>query len=126
MPFIHIKSLPFETPPDVPAVITGICKEFAEANNIPVEHVHATWEFFKPGHYAKGNRAPASQPQSRHAVLVDLLTPDFNDPATVQKMLRTLANSLAVQANVSIRNIFINHRQAHSQMVFDDGDVVKW
>ena len=126
MPFIHIKSLPYETPFDVPTVITGICRDFAQANDIPLEHVHATWAFFAPGHFAKGGSAPRFQPESLHPILVDLLTPDFNSMQTVQKMLRTLAGSISTRAKVSMRKIFINHRPAHSDMVFDNGEVVTW
>ena len=126
MPFIHIKSLPFETPLDVPGVITGICRDFAQANDIALEHVHVTWEYFEPGHFAKGNSAPRFQPQTPHSILVDLLTPDFNSGPSVQKMMRTLADSISVRAEVSVRKIFINHRPAHSGMVFDDGEVVTW
>ncbi len=126
MPFIHIKSLPYRTPLDVPEVITGICRDFAHANDIALEHVHATWEFFAPGHFAKGDSAPRFQPEGPHSILVDLLTPDFNGIATVAKMLQTLADSIATRAKVPVRKIFINHRAAHSGMVFDDGEIVKW
>ena len=126
MPFIHIKSLPFETPFEVSSVIVDICKDFAEGNDIPLEHVHTTWEFFEPGHFAKGDSTPHYQPEGPHSVLVDLLTPDFNSTETIKKMLLTLAESISKRANIPIRKIFINHRQAHSEMVFDDGEIVSW
>ncbi len=62
-------------------------KEFAEKNHIPLDHVHTTWEFFKPGHFAKGDIAPKFQPETPHSVIVDLLTPDFNDQQTSRQML---------------------------------------
>ncbi len=126
MPFIHIKSLPFETPLDVPAVITAIGRDFAEENNIPLEHVHVTWEYFEPGHFAKGDSAPEFQPKGPHSLLVDLLTPDFNAMDAIGTMLRTLAHSISGRADVPRHKIFINHRQAFSGMVFDDGEVVTW
>ncbi len=126
MPFIHIKSLPFESPLDVPAVITGIARDFAKENEIPLEHVHVTWDYFEPGHFAKGESAPEFQPESPHSVLVDLLTPDFNAPDMIGTMLRTLAQSLSGRTGIPLHKIFINHRQAFSGMVFDDGNVVEW
>ncbi len=130
MPFIQIKSLPFEDAFDVSEAVLAITKDFSEGNDIPAFHVHTTWEFYLPGHYAKGEAAPdyhpvAVQPPS-HPLIVDLLTPDFNDADTIEKMLVTLANSIANHAPVSLDRIFINHRQARSGMVFDDGKVVKW
>ncbi len=126
MPFIHIKSLPFERPLDIPAVITGISRDFAEGNAIALEHVHVTWEYLEAGHFAKGESAPAFQPEAPHSVLVDLLTPDFNSRDAIGAMLRTLAQSISRRAQIPPNKIFINHRQALSGMVFDDGDVVTW
>ncbi len=126
MPFIHIKSLPFEKPRDVPAVITGISRDFAEENAIPLEHVHVTWEYFLPGHFAKGDSAPEFQPEGPHSILVDLLTPDFNSKETIGTMLQTLAQSICDRAQIPHNKIFINHRRAFPGMVFDDGEVVAW
>ena len=126
MPSIHIKSLPFERPLDIPAVITGISRDFAEENKIPLEHVHVTWEYFEAGHFAKGDSAPEYQPEGLHSVLVDLLTPDFNSMETISTMLQTLARSISDRAQVPSNKIFINHRQAFSGQVFDDGKLVAW
>ncbi len=54
------------------------------------------------------------------------LAPDFSDTKTIEAMLASLATSLADHAGVPIDKIFINHRQAKSGMVFDDGRVVYW
>lgn len=126
MPFIQIKSLPFERTFDVSEAVRGIARDFALANDIPLFHVHTTWEFFLAGHYAKGEDAPDMQPDSNYPVLVDLLTPDFNSAEVIEKMLNSLASSIARHAHMDIKNIFINHRYAHSEMVFDDGKIVKW
>lgn len=126
MPFIHIKSLPFQQPLDVPRVIEGIARDFAEKTDIELLHVHTTWEFLQPGHYAKGDRTPEYQPNAHHPLIVDLLTPDFNDNDTIAVMLETIAESISKRAAFPKNNIFINHRHAHSAMVFDDGEIVHW
>lgn len=126
MPFIHIKSLPFQKDIDTSEVIIRIGKDFARHNQIPLEHVHTTWEFFKPGHFAKGDLTPEFQPQEPHSLIVDLMTPDFNDSQTIRQMLLSLADSIARHARVPKSKIFINHRQAHSGMVYDDGKIVSW
>ena len=41
-------------------------------------------------------------------------------------MLQTLAQSIARRTQMPLNKIFVNHRQACSGMVFDDGDVVTW
>ena len=126
MPFIHIKSLPFEEQHDIPSAVLTISREFADKTGIVLNHIHTTWEFFQPGHYAKGDRAADYQPKQNYPIIVDLLTPDFNDLDTIAVMLECIADSISRQLDFPRHNIFINHRQAHSAMVFDDGKLVKW
>jgi phenylpyruvate tautomerase PptA (4-oxalocrotonate tautomerase family) len=126
MPFIHIRSLPFDKSFDMATVLEGLTKDFAKGTGIGLEHVTATWEFFAPGHYAVAGKAAQYQPQDSHPVLVDLLAPDFNSAATVEKMLTTVSASISKHTKVAATNIFINHRQAHSGMVFDAGEIVEW
>jgi len=126
MPFILIKSLPLKNPVDISAVLRGINRDFSKKTGIALMHLHSTWEFYPPGHYAKGDTTPEHQPEARHPIIVDLLTPDFNDAETIRLMLQTIAESIAACLPFPINNIFINHRQAHSGMVFDDGKVVEW
>jgi hypothetical protein len=82
--------------------------------------------FFAPGHYAVAGKAAKRQPQDSHPVLVDLLAPDFNPAAKVEKMLTVVASSISKRAHVAITNIFIQHRQARAGMVFDAGEIVRW
>lgn len=126
MPFIHIKSLPFEEPFVVNDVLTGLNRDFSEATAIPLFHIHSSWEFLAPGHYAKGEQAPAHQPFSHHPLMVDLLTPDFNDEKQIAVMLERIARSLSERTGFNQSNIFINHRQSYSLMVYDDGEIVSW
>jgi hypothetical protein len=126
MPFIHIKSLPFDRPLNVTSVLEGLAKDFAKGTRIALEHVTATWEFLPAGHYVVAGRAESHQPESSHPVLVDLLSPDFNSPEKVEKMLQVVASSISKRAKVPINNIFINHRRAQSGMVFDSGEVARW
>jgi phenylpyruvate tautomerase PptA (4-oxalocrotonate tautomerase family) len=126
MPFIHVKSLPFQPPLKIAAVVEGLTKDFSKGAGIGLQHVTATWEFLSPGHYAVAGKTAARQPQRSHPVLVDLLTPDFNTPAQIEKMLLVIVSSISRRAKIPKRNIFVNHRQAHSGRVFDDGEVVRW
>ncbi|MDH5324473.1 MAG: hypothetical protein OEZ68_03830 [Gammaproteobacteria bacterium] len=126
MPFIHIKSLPYAQPKPMHAILPALCRDFSQALAIPLEHVHATWEYFQAGHFCKGDDAPLLQPDSPHSVLVDLLTPDFNDADTVVRMLSSIAHSLERHAAVPLNKIFIIHREAASGSVFDDGVIASW
>jgi hypothetical protein len=126
MPFIHIKSLPFDRALNVTSVLEGLAKDFAKGTGVGLEHVTATWEFLPTGHYVVAGKAESHQPENSHPVLVDLLSPDCNSPEKVEKMLHVVASSISKRAKIPISNIFINHRQARSGMVFDAGEVGRW
>ena len=110
----------------LPSVIAGITKDFSDILGIEPEQVHTTWEFYNPKHYVKGNKTSSIQPRYDFPLIVDLLTPSFNSAETNKLMLETLAESIAKRAEFPKNNIFINHRQAQSGMVFDEGKVVSW
>ena len=118
MPLIHIKSLPLDESVDIDATIQNLSSSFAAANNIGIEHVTVTWEFFS--HHAKGGEVDSDQ------IIVDLLVLDFNSADAIEKMLVSIAKHLSQLIEVSIDSVFINARQAHAGMVFDKGEVVKW
>lgn len=126
MPFILIKSLPFEKPFDVSAVIEGLSKDFAKGTGIGLEHVTVIWGFLTPGHYAVAGKTAQHQPQDSHPVLVDLLAPDFNAAESIEQMLTNVARSISTRTKVPITNIFINHRQARAGTVLDAGEIVRW
>jgi len=126
MPFIHVRSLPFDRLFDASAALEGITRDFAKETGIELGHVTATWEFLSPGHYAVAGKAASRQPRGSHPILVDLLAPDFNSVAKVEKLLAAVASSISKRAKVSVTNVFINHRQARSGRVFDAGEIVRW
>lgn len=126
MPFIHVKSLPFNEPRDVGAVLEGLTRDFAESTGINLEHVTATWDFLPEGNYAVAGSAAHHQPQASHPVLVELVAPDFNSPEDVEIMFESVASSISKRTKVQKDNIFISYRDVGSGMVFDRGEVVRW
>lgn len=126
MPFVHVKSLPFETSIDISAAVEKISRDLAAATGIGLEHIAVTWTFFAPGRYAVAGKCISHQPMDSHPVLVDLLMPDFNSPEAVENMLKSAAFSICQHTDVPVQNIFINYQQARSGMVFDRGQVMRW
>ena len=126
MPFIHVKSLPFEEPCDMRTVLEGVTRDFAKSTGIEVEHVMATWEFLPEGHYAVAGVAALYQLQASHPVLVELVAPDFNSPEDVENMLKAAALSISKRVKVEMSNIFIIYRGVGSGTVFDKGEIVRW
>jgi hypothetical protein len=126
MPYIHIRSLPFEEDLDISVAVRGISRDFSRDLDVDLEHVTVTWELYGPGHYARGGETCESQPSGSHPVLVDLLVPDSNTCDTVARMLTCVASSIAEHSGVSRENVFVNARFARSGMVFDSGEVETW
>jgi hypothetical protein len=126
MPFIHIKSLPFEKEVNISKVLQKISWDFSHETGIDEKHVIATWEFYHPFHYAYQGKVVEYQNSGNHPILVDLLAPDFNDKPTIEKMLKTVASSIARLGIVPEERVFINYRCAHSGMVLDEGGIVEW
>lgn len=126
MPFVHIKSLPFKPVFEVDKVVEAISKDFAKGTELELEYVSVSWAFFPVGGYAVEGIAKAYQPKESHPLLVDILSPDFNPQAQVERMCRVVAESIEKHTGIPHYNIFINHRQAHSGMVFDAGEMVWW
>ena len=126
MPFIHVKSLPFNETRDVRAALEGLTRDFAESTGINLEHVTATWDFLPEGNYAVAGSVALHQPQDSHPVLVELVAPDFNSPEDVETMLETVALSISKRVEVQKDNIFVSYRGVCSGTVFDRGEVVRW
>jgi phenylpyruvate tautomerase PptA (4-oxalocrotonate tautomerase family) len=126
MPFIHIRSLRFAKPLDISQIIIHISQEFSEKLAIELRHITVTWDYLASGHYAVSGEVASTQPTHSHPVLVEILAPDFNSHETINTMLEVVADSIHRHADIPFDNIFIHYCQAHSEMVFDAGRIVKW
>ncbi len=126
MPFIHIKSLPFDLGRDVSRVVEEICEDFAWETEVGLEHVTVTWQFLQPGAYAVAGVSAKEQPAESHPVLIDLPAPDFNAAQDVERMLHAVLRSVSQRAGISRTNIFITYREAESGCVVDGGKIVRW
>ncbi|HKJ96024.1 MAG TPA: hypothetical protein VKA32_10405, partial [Gammaproteobacteria bacterium] len=62
MPFVHIRSLPFDPPLDVPAIVRRVNCDLSDVLGIPADHITVTWELVAPGHYSVGGRTEYTQP----------------------------------------------------------------
>lgn len=126
MPFIHITSLPLETPPNVPVLLEKISAEFAQILGLEVKYVTATWNFLPAGHYATGGKSLEFQSQHTHPLLVDLVVPGFYRTEQVAKALQATATAISVHTNIPKTNLFIQAKVAKSGCVFDNGNLVSW
>ena len=126
MPLIHIRSLPIEEPRDIPTILKKISSRFCREVGIEERHVTVSWEYFQPGHYLVGGAAGSSFDPRIHQILVELLVPDFNDKQSVAGMMKSLANALALYANLPENCILIRCHFARPEMVMEGTEVVRW
>lgn len=127
MPFIHIQSLPVsESTFSLNRILPAVSSDFSKALELDTQHITVTWQFYPPNSYSVAGKVSPSQPKNSHPILVEVFAPDFNSQETVEKMLTTIANSIAEHAAVNVSNVFISFRPARSGQVFSDGDIVRW
>ncbi|MFT5389870.1 MAG: phenylpyruvate tautomerase PptA (4-oxalocrotonate tautomerase family) [Gammaproteobacteria bacterium] len=126
MPFIHVRSLPFEPELDVAPILAGLTRDLVDTSGVDSNHVTVTWDYFAPGHYSVGGDAPTVQPASTHPVIAELFVPDFYAVETLEAMLRCVGASIAARAPVDVGNVFVSYRAALSGQVYEDGDLVRW
>lgn len=126
MPFIHIKSLPFERDIDVESWLKEINQDFSDKTGIGLGDISVTWEFFQEGAYCVTGITKTLQPDSSHPILVDLLVPDFNENEKIERMMNICAKKISLVSGVDTTNVFVNCRTAKSGWVFDAGQIVTW
>ncbi|MCG7897104.1 MAG: hypothetical protein JAY99_17570 [Candidatus Thiodiazotropha lotti] len=126
MPFIHIKSLPFEQPRDISEILQRITEDFSNVSGIDKQHITVTWDLLSAGHYAVAGEVSEFQPESAHPLLVEMLLPDFNSREAIGEYIKAVAESLSRHAQIPINNLFVNCHLARSGQVFDAGEMVHW
>lgn len=126
MPFIHIQSLPLETPTPVPALLENISEEFAQILGLDVKYVSATWQFLDAGHYASSGKAQHFQLKHTPPLLARLVVPGFYRNEQISKALQAAAAAIHIHTGILKTNIFIQTDVAKSGCVYDNGQVVTW
>lgn len=124
MPFIHVKSLPFEHALDIEVLLEALSEEFATRAGVEPKHVTASWQWFRPGHYAVGGRVAHQQPNCSHPVLVTLLVPDLYSKASLEHMLTSIPVIIASLTAMPSDDVFVHGQRASFGMVLDAGQLL--
>ncbi|MCW8956981.1 MAG: hypothetical protein OQL09_08865 [Gammaproteobacteria bacterium] len=126
MPVIQIKSLPFQSQPNMEHWLTQLSREFSQQTGIDTKHISIGWLYYDRGHYLDDSEIADFQSQNSHPLMVELLVPDFNKASDIQHMIRVAAHSLSDICNIDINNIFVHAATAANGLVFDKGSIVSW
>lgn len=122
MPIIAIKTL--LKPADIAQSLQQISEQFSQASEIDLQHISMTWETFSADHYLVGGQLETTS--DRHPILVQLITPDFQNDDQTADMLNALAQSISSSLNWPLNRIFITHHPVSSGHVFDQGKIMHW
>ncbi|MFT5170900.1 MAG: phenylpyruvate tautomerase PptA (4-oxalocrotonate tautomerase family) [Candidatus Marinamargulisbacteria bacterium] len=126
MPVIQFQSLLFEEPVDMASILASITDKLSETLAINRDHFTLFWTYIQAHHYTVGGESKKFQPRDSHPIMIDVLVPDFHDTDMCKAMLCTLSSALSEETDIPEDNLFINLRFAHSNRVFDQGEVVTW
>ncbi|HAZ12911.1 MAG: hypothetical protein A2X86_08980 [Bdellovibrionales bacterium GWA2_49_15] len=121
MPILHVRGLPQKYPGRIQTALTETCVAIAALYGCKPEHVWATWEDLKPGHYVEGHNSASTQPQETHPPIAQLICFEGRTSEEIEKLLQAAAKALSSGLGIP-GNIFITFTEAKSgQVVAGDG-----
>lgn len=123
MPFVHIRALPQPKEVNIPEILNRICIELGKVIDLPSDETCATWETVQ--FFAHGESVLETQQSESHPLLVDLLAFEGRSPEKIDRMIECVALVVAEGSQISIKNVFVNYREANWNRVFAEGEVVK-
>ena len=113
VPFVHVRSLAPDASFDAARAVRAVSAELAAATDIEERHIAVSWQY-------------VAAIDGSVSVLAEILAPDFHPPERVERMLRSVASSVAREGGVGDADVFVEFRPARPGSVFDEGDVVRW
>ena len=123
MPVIEIRALPQAEGVDVSAVIRAVSVRVAEAMRIPPQQVWVTWTTIEPGNYCEGDDERDIQPGATHPPIADIVSFEGQDDATIERILKTIADTLVEHLQLTEGAPFVSYTEARKGRVYTGGRV---
>lgn len=108
------------------ACLEEIAGGFCDRFRLNPKQLTLVWNPLQPTQMVVNGRACSNAEQGEPPILVDLLLPDCNEQTTIELMLAVLADLIAEGMQVSVTQVSINCQLTQSDMVYDNGSVVRW
>jgi phenylpyruvate tautomerase PptA (4-oxalocrotonate tautomerase family) len=125
VPVVRIRALRQPGLVDTGAVLACVTTVLAEVLGERPEGTWATWEELGPGAYAEGPVAPDEQPKGTHPPLVSVLAFEGRPAEVVERMLTSVAETLARELELEPGNVFVTYEEVRSGRLYDGGRVVR-
>jgi hypothetical protein len=123
VPIVEITALPQGEGVDVSVALTAVATELAAALGEEPRGTWATWRTLEPGGYAEATDAPAVQPRATHPPLVRVIAYEGRPPEVVERMLVTVAESLARELRLEPGNVFVRFEEATAGRLYTGGGI---
>ncbi|MBI4242518.1 MAG: hypothetical protein HY606_00360 [Planctomycetes bacterium] len=124
MPIIQIQSLPQKPSIIRDNAIRKLCTEVSKQCGIPEKNVWATWEIMEPRNYTEGDQLADEQPEQTHPPIVNVIVFEGATQEKIEKMLKSIADTLCKELKLAEGNVFIRYTQVKSGMIYSGGEIV--
>ncbi len=123
MPVIEIRALPQAAGVNVGSVLAAVTQAVAALLGEEPRGTWATWDELEPGRYSEGGAAPTVQPFATHPPLVRIAGGSGKTPELVERILETVAATLAHELRIEPGNVFARYEQLEPGRLFSGGEV---
>lgn len=125
MPVVRIRALPQPDSVDIPSALAAVTRDLATLLDEHPSGSWATWETIRPGRYAEGSETPELQPRDTHPPLVIVTAFEGREPELVERMLKTVAETLVREFGLGEGNVFVTYEEARSGRVYSGGRILR-
>jgi len=108
MPFVHVRSLPFEHAFNAKRAVEKISGEIARCLDLDIQYITVTWAYLHAYHYAHGGQTHEFQGEDAPPVLVEVLVPENCKQEAREAVVRCAKSSVAAHAQVTAANVFVH------------------
>jgi phenylpyruvate tautomerase PptA (4-oxalocrotonate tautomerase family) len=123
MPVIDISALPQREGVDAAAASAALTEAVAAVLGDEPRGTWVVWRTIEPGLYVEGDDAPPVQPAATHPPLVEVIAYEGRPPELVERLLVTVADTLARELRLEHGNVFVRWVEATAGRLYTGGGV---
>lgn len=78
----------------------------------------------EPRNYTEGDQLADEQPEQTHPPIVNVIVFEGATQEKIEKMLKSIADTLCKELKLAEGNVFIRYTQVKSGMIYSGGEIV--
>jgi hypothetical protein len=122
VPVIHVEALRQQPEVDVDAVLATVCCEVADLLGEEPNGTWGTWRTLE--RYVEGADERTTQPRDTHPPFARVVAFEGEDPETVTKIVRCVAEALVRELGLAEGNAFVTYEEARRGRLYSGGEVI--